>query len=187
MMKSMPAEAIPVEEKKTQRLGFLRTLKEIFLKMHDRLSAYTDVPEIEEQPVQLASFLNMRPQMGWVQYILPPELTFSPLMFVTLHDNPGHFGEIAEIFQFGVYLEGFIVFHGNPFIPNIDVVMLPEHNLIQIKDPHHTATPLQFSRASHWPTRRPAIGTLVSLSEMGSTGLIEATVVAIEQNTWPKG
>ena len=91
---------------------------------------------------------------------------------------------IAEIFLFKARPEGFIIFHGNLEIRNIDVIVSPQHNLIMIKNPNHSSLPIRSAAALHYPTRRPALDTLVILSLRGRDHH-EATVVAIEQNHWP--
>jgi len=62
--------------------------------------------------------------------------------------------------------------------------MSPQHNLIRIKNPTYSSLPIRSAVAFHFPTRRPALGTPVTLPGLGYE-LYEATVVAIEQNRWP--
>jgi hypothetical protein len=95
------------------------------------------------------------------------------------------FGEIAEIFLFEPQPEGFIIFHGHLEIPNIDVVVSPQHNLIQIKNSKYSSLLIRSAGAPHYPTRRQALGTLVTLPGVDNTEPNVATVVAIEQNHWP--
>ena len=103
----------------------------------------------------------------------------------------GPLGEIAEILLFTPRLvftprlEGFIIFHGNLKIPDIDVKMSPQHDLLMIKNPNHSSLWIRSAAALHYPTRKPALGTLVTLSLRGRDQH-EATVVAIEQNHWPE-
>ena len=167
----------------SQRLGFLFTLKNALLEMHDRLSS-TQKPELEEPPSNLAPFLDMKRTLNWVQFILPAELTYSLLKSTTLHDTFGPFGEIAEIFLFAPQPEGFIIFHGHVEIPNIDVIVSPQYNLIQIKNSNYSSLPIRSAGAPHYPTRRPALGTPVTLPGMGYTEPYVVTVVVIEQNHW---
>jgi len=137
-----------------------------------------------KQPPQLAHLLDMKPALTWVQFILPEELTHSPLQSATLQETfgpLGKIGEIAEIFLFKPRPEGFIIFHGNLKIPNIDVILSPQHNLIMIKNPNYSSLPIQSAAAPHYPTRRQALDTLVTLTLRGRDRH-EATVVAIEQN-----
>jgi len=70
-------------------------------------------------------------------------------------------------------------------IPNFDGILAPQHSLIRIKNPKHSSPPIRSTAAPRYPTRRPAIGTLVTLSSRGSDQH-EATVVVIEQNYWPR-
>jgi len=82
----------------------------------------------------------------------------------TLQETFGPLGEIAEIFLFEPRPEGFIIFHGSLQIPNFDGILSPQHSLIMIKNPNHSSSPIRSTAAPHYPTRRPAIGTLVTLS-----------------------
>jgi len=102
----------------------------------------------------------------------------------TLHDTFGLFGEIAEIFLFTPQPEGFVIFHGHIEIPNIDVIVSSQHNLIQIQNPNYSSLPIWSAVAPHFPTRRPALGTPVTLPGLGYEPYV-ATVVAIKQNQWP--
>ena len=167
----------------SQRLGFLFTLKRTLLEMYDRLLS-TLKPELEEPQPNLAPFLDVRMTLKWVQFILPAELTYSLLKSTTLHDTFGPFGEIAEIFLFTPQSEGFIIFHGHLKLPHIDVIVSPQHNLIQIKNPNYSSFQIRSGGAPHFPTRRPALGSPVTLPGMGYEPEVE-TVVVIEQNQWP--
>jgi len=91
----------------------------------------------------------------------------------------------AEIFLFEPRPEGFIIFHDNLQIPNFDGILAPQHSLIRIKNLKHSSPPIRSTAAPYYPTRRQAIGTLVTLSLRGSDQH-ETTVVAIEQNYWPR-
>jgi len=53
-----------------------------------------------------------------------------------------------------------------------------------IKNPHYSSLLIQAAVAPHFPTRRPALDTLVTLPGMGYESYA-ATVVVIEQNHWP--
>jgi len=68
-------------------------------------------------------------------------------------------------------------------ILNIDEMVSPQHNLIQIKNPNYPSLPIQSAGAPHFSTRRPALGTPVTLPGLGYEPYI-ATVVAVEQNHW---
>ena len=118
-------------------------------------------------------------------YVSYEELTHSPHHSTTLQETFGPLGEIVEIFLFKPRPEGLIIFHGSLKIPNIDVILSPQHNLIMIKNPDHSSLPIRSAAAPHYPTRRPALGTLVTLSLRGRDRH-EVTVVAIEQNYWPR-
>jgi len=113
--------------------------------------------------------------------VLPEDLTHSPLQLATLQETFGPLGEIAEIFLFEPRPEGFIIFHDSLQIPNFDGTLSPQHILIWIKNPKNPSPPISSTAAPHYPWRRPAIGTLVTLSLRGRDHR-EATVVAIEQN-----
>jgi len=127
----------------------------------------------------------MKPALTWIQFILPEDLTHSPLQLATLQDTFGPLGEIAEIFLFDPRPEGFVFFHDSLYIPNFDGILAPQHSLIRIKNPKHSSPPICSTAEHKYPTRRPAIGTLVTLSLRGSDQY-EATVVAIEQMYWPR-
>jgi len=131
---------------------------------------------------QLHRILQQGRVPGWPVYT-PEELTHSTLQLATLQATFGSLGEIAEIFLFEPRPEGFIIFYGNLQIPNFDGILSPQHGLIMIKTPSHQSLPIRSTAAPHYPTRRPAIGTLVTLSSQGR-GRHDAAIVAIEQNYW---
>jgi len=168
----------------TRRLGFLTTIKETLLGVYDRHTNPQGTAKATHMP-QLAHFLDMKPALTWNQFILPEDLTHSPLQLVTLHNTFGPLGEITEIFLFKPRPEGFIIFHDNLYIPNFDGIMVPQQILIRIENTKHSSAPISSAAAPHYPTRRPAIDTLVTLSSRDSDQH-EATVVAIEQNYWPR-
>jgi len=116
--------------------------------------------------------------------MLPAELTHSHLKSITLHDTFGLFSEIAEISLFTPQPEGFTIFHGHLKIPNIDTIVSPQHDLILIKNSNYSSLPIRSVVAPHFPTRRPALDTLVTLPGMGYQPCV-TTIVAIEQNHWP--
>jgi len=105
----------------------------------------------------------------------------SVVQSATLQETFGPLGEIAEIFLFKPRPEGFIIFHGSLKTPNIDEILSPQHSLIMIKNPNHSSPPIRSAAAPHYPTRRQALDTLVTLTLRGRDRH-EATVVAIEQN-----
>jgi len=155
-----------IAEFETLRLGFLNTIKETLLGVYDKLTN-THMSEMANQPPQLAHLLDMKPALTWVQFMLPEELIHSPLQSATLKETFGPLGEIAEIFLFKPRPEGFIIFHGSLKILNFDGILSPQHSLIMIKNPNHSSSPIRSAAAPHYPTRRPAIGTLVTLSLRG--------------------
>jgi len=173
-----------IAEFETLRLGFLITIKETLLGVYDKLTNI-HMTEMANHPPQLTHLLDMKPALTWVQFILPEELMHSPLQSATLQEIFGPLGEIAEIFLFKPRPEGFIIFHGSLKIPNIDEILSPQHSLIMIKNPNHSSPPIRSAAAPHYPTRRPALGTLVTLTSR-DRDRHEATVVAIEQNYWPR-
>jgi len=145
------------------------------LEIYDSLSNPQGTAKATHRP-QLAHFLDMKPALTWIQFILPEDLTHSPLQLAALHETFGLLGDITEIFLFKSRPEGFIIFHGNLYIPNFDGIMAPQHIWIGIKNPQHSSAPIRSAVAPHYPTRRPDIGTPVILvSEQH-----EATVVVIE-------
>jgi len=56
---------------------------------------------------------------------------------------------------------------------------------MQIKNSKYLSLQIRSVDAPHYPTRRPALGTLITLPWMGYTKPNVATVVAIEQTHWP--
>jgi len=60
-----------------------------------------------------------------------------------------------------------------------------QQSLIMLKNPHHSSLPIRSVAAPHYPTRRPALGTLMTLPSR-VRDRYKATVVAIEQNHWPR-
>jgi len=112
-------------------------------------------------------------------------LTHSIIQLATLQATFGSLGDIAEIFLFEPLSEGFIIFYGSLQIPNFDWILSLQHDLIMIKTPRYPSLPIRSTAAPHYPTRRPAIGTFVTLSLPGR-GRHEAMVAAIERNYWPK-
>jgi len=128
---------------------------------------YTLSLEIKETQPNIAPLLDMRPTLKWVQFILQTELTYSLLKASTLHDTFGPFGEIAEIFLFAPQPDGFIIFHDHFMIPNIDVIVSSQNHLIQIKNPtwNFSSPPIRSAGAPHFPIRRPALGTPVTLPD----------------------
>jgi len=97
-----------IAEFETLRLGFLITIKETLLGVYDRLTNPHETATAT-QPPQIAHFLDMKPALTWIQFILPEDLTHSPLQLATLQDTFGPLGEISEIFLFEPRPEGFII------------------------------------------------------------------------------
>jgi len=162
-----------IAEFETLRLGFLITIKETLLGVYDKLTN-PHMTEMVIQPPQLAHLVDMKPALTWIQFILPEELTHSPLQLATLQDTFGPLGEIAEIFLFEPRPEGFIIFHGSLQIPNFDGILSPQHSLIRIKTPKHSAPLIRSTAAPHYPTR------------LWRRDQHEATIVTIELNYWPR-
>ena len=73
--------------------------------------------EMAIQPPQLGHLLDMKPTLTLIQFILPEELTHSPLQLATLQETFGPLGEIAEIFLFELRPEGFIIFRQSTYTP----------------------------------------------------------------------
>jgi len=90
---------------------------------------------------------------------------------------------LLEIFLFAPKPEGFVIFHDHLKIPNINMLVSPQHHLILIKNPHFSSPLIQEALALHFPTRRPALDSLVTL--LGLATEPTATVVVIEQKHWP--
>jgi len=61
-----------------------------------------------------------------------------------------------------------------------------QHYLIHIKNSKYASHLILSAGAPHYTTRRPALGTLVTLPVKSFVEYNVATVVAIEQNEWPK-
>jgi len=131
---------------------------------------------------RLTHFLDLKPALTWIQVVLPEDITHLPLQLPALHENFGPFGDINEIFLFKPRSEGFIIFNHNPHIPNIDGIIALPHSWIGIHNPQHPSAPICSATSPHYPTRRPGIGTAVTL--VGKQQ--EAIVVAIEQKYWPE-
>ena len=71
------------------------------------------------------------------------------------------------------------------------MILAQSHGLIRIKNPSYSSPPIRFSRAPHYPTRRPIIGTLVTCpaydqGKVSRQQKYEAMVIAIERNHWPR-
>jgi len=93
-----------IAEFETLRLGFLITIKETLLGVYDRLTNPHGTATATQLP-QLAHFLDMKPALTWIQFILPEALTHSPLQLTTLQDTFCPLGEIAEIFFWSLDLK----------------------------------------------------------------------------------
>jgi len=81
-----------IAEFKTLRLGFLITIKETLLGVYDKLTN-PHMTEMTIQPPQFTHLLDMKPALTWIQFILPEELTQSPLQLATLQIIFGPLGE----------------------------------------------------------------------------------------------
>ena len=115
-----------IAEFETRRLGFLTTTKETLFEVYDTLSNPRGTATATYTP-RLAHFLDLKPAVTWIQFALPEDLTHPPLQLAALHETFGPLGEIEEIFLFKPRPEGFIIFNGNLYIPNIDKIMALQH------------------------------------------------------------
>ena len=86
-----------IAEFQTLRLGVLITIKEILLGVYDRLTNPHGTATATQLP-QLAHFLDMKPALTWIQFILLEDLTHSPLQLATLQDTFGPLGEKLRFF-----------------------------------------------------------------------------------------
>ena len=75
-----------------------------------------------------------------------------------------------------------MIFNGNLHLPNIDGIMTPQRTWIGINNPQHPSAPICTATSPHYPTRRPDIGSSVTLVDEQR----ETIVVAIEQRCWPE-
>jgi len=148
-----------IAEFETLRLGFLHMIKETILTVYDKLTN-PNMAEPTNLPPQITLLLDTRPALTWIHYRLQEELTHSIPQLATLQATFGPLGDIAEIFLFEPRPEGFIIFYGSVQIPNFDEIYTPNYGLIKIP-------PIRSTPAPHYPTRRPAIGTLVTLHTQG--------------------
>jgi hypothetical protein len=178
-----------IAEFETLRLGFFQMVKETILSVYDNLTN-SDRTEPIKSPPKMLPLLGTQSTLTWIQYELPAELTLPLLQLSTLQATFGLVGDIAEIFLFKPRPAGFIIFHDSVQIPNCEEILAQRQGLIKIKNPSHSSLPIRSSLAPHYPTRRPAIGTLVVCPayEQGSGWRqpYEAMVIAIERNHWPK-
>jgi len=179
-----------IAEFETKRMGFLRMVKETILSVYDTL---TNPDRIEPNNClpKLLPLLGTQSALTWIRFELPEGLTPPLLQLPTLQATFGLVGEIAEIFLFEPGPVGFITFYDSVQIPNCAGILAQRHGLIKIKNPSYSSPPIRSSRAPHYPTRKPAIGTLVACpaydQKVGSRRRpYEAMVIAIERNHWPK-
>jgi len=165
-----------IAEFETRRLGFLITTKETLLEVYDTLSNPRGTATVTYTP-RLAHFLDLKPAVTWIQFVLPEDLTHPPLQLTALHETFGPLGDIYEIFLFRPRPEGFIIFNGNLHFPNTDGIMTPQRTWIGIHNPQHPSAPICSVTSPHYTTRRPDIGSSVSWVDEQH----EAIVVVIEQ------
>jgi len=170
-----------IAEFEARRLAFLTTTKEILLEVCETLYNPRRAATATHTP-RLAHFLDSTPMVTWIQFTLPEDLTHPRLQLAALRETLGPLGDINEIFLFKRRPEGFIIFNGNLHFPNIDVIMTPQRTWIGINNPQHPSAPICAATSPHYPTRRPDIGSSVTLVDEQR----EATVVAIEQRYWPE-
>jgi len=170
-----------IAEFEARRLGFLITTKEILLEVCETLYNPRGAATATHTP-RLAHFFDSKPMVTWIQFTLPEDLTHPPLQLAALHETLGPLGDINEIFLFKPRAEGFIIFNGSLHFPNINGIMTPQRTWIVINNPQHSSAPICTTTSPHYPTRRPDIGSSVTLVDEQR----EATVVAIEQKYWPE-
>jgi len=101
---------------------------------------------------------------------------------VTYTPRFAHFLDLKPAVTFKPRPEDFIIFNGNLHFPNIDGIMTPKRTWIGIHNPQHPSAPICSATSPHYPTRRPDIGSSVTLVDEQH----EAIVVAIEQKYWPE-
>jgi len=170
-----------IAEFETRRLGFLINTKETLLEVYETLSNPRGTVTATYTP-RLEHFLDLTPAVTRIQFVLPEILTHPPLQLDALHETLGPLGDINEIFLFKPRPEGFIIFNGNLHFPNIEGILTPQRTWIGIHNPQHSSAPICSAISPHYPTRRPDIGSSVTLVDKQR----EAIVVAIEQKFWPE-
>jgi hypothetical protein len=149
-----------IAEFETKRMGFLLMVNETILSIYDTLTNPDREPDkCLPKPVPL---LGSQSALTWIQFELPAGLTLPPQQLSALETTLGLVGDIAQIFIFKPEPVGFIIFHETVQIPNCEEILAQSHGLIRIKNPSYSSPPIRFSRAPHYPTRRPIIGTLVT-------------------------
>jgi len=158
-----------IAELETRQLGFLNNIKETLLEVYDTLSNPRGTTTATYTP-RLTHFLDLKPALTWIQFVLPEDFTHPPLQLAALHETYGPLGEITEIFLFKPRPEGFIIFNGNLHIPNIDGIMAPQHFWIGIHNPQQSSAPICTATSPHYPTRRPGIGSFVTLATRSHCG-----------------
>jgi len=167
-----------IAEFETRRLDFLIQTKATLVEVSETLYNPRGAAKATHLP-QLIHFLDLKQTVAWIQVVLPEALTNPRLQRATLHQTLGLLGRINEIFLFTPRPEGFIIFNGNLHLPNIEGIMTPQRTWIWINNPHHPSAPINNATSPHYPTRKPGIGSLVTLVDEQ----LEALVVAIEKNT----
>jgi len=175
-------EGLPGEiaEFEVRRLGFLITTKETLSEICETLYNPRGAVTATHTP-QLVHFLDLKPTVTWIQFALPEDLTHPPLQLAVLHETLGPLGDINEILLFKPRPEGFIIFNVNLHFPNIDGIMTPQSTWTGINNPQHPSTPICTATSPHYPTRRPDIGssvTLVSQVTLSRTGPCHERVLA---------
>jgi len=169
----------------TKRMGFILMVNETILSIYDTLINPDRKPDnCLPKPVPL---LGSQSALTWIQFELPEGFTLPLQQLSALETTFGLVGDIAQIFIFKPEPVGFIIFYDTVQIPNCEEILAQSHGLIRIKNPRYSSPPIRFSRAPHYPTRRPIIGTLVTCPtydlEKGSRQQqYEAKVIAIERN-----
>jgi len=72
-----------IAEFETLQLGFLITIKETLLGVYDRLTNLHGTATATQMS-QLVHFLDMKPVLTWIQFILPEDLTHSPVQLLSM-------------------------------------------------------------------------------------------------------
>jgi len=167
-------------EFETRRLDFMTATRATLLEVCENLYNPERAATAIHLP-QRVHFLDLKQTVTWIQVALPANLTDPRLQRRTLHQTLGLLGGVIKIFLFKPRPEGFIIFDGNPHLPNIDGIRTPQGIWIEIHNPHHPSAPISTASSPHYPTWRPGIGSRVTL--IGKH--CEVTVIAIEKKHWP--
>jgi len=163
-------------EFESRRLDFMTAARETLLEVCENLY-YPERASTSIHLPQCVHFLDLKQTFTWIQVVLPANLTDPRLQLRTLHQTLGLLGGITKIFLFKPRPEGFIIFEGNPHLPNIDGIRTPQGIWIKIHNPLHPSAPISTASSPHYPTWKPDISSRVSL--VGK--LCDVAVMAIEK------